>query len=124
MARLQHKAWWVANIRNKTNTDVVIFCIFCIQADSRWISVLEQLMPKNNPIWQSIRKVDQYSATTHVIFGAVDYEFCDYLAEEFPDTADNVLVKPGDGVYKGIVLNDWGCTVIDVLPQQDHSQLA
>ena len=107
MSRLQHKAWRAANILNKTNTEVVIVCI---QVDSCWRELVESLMPGNEPAWQEQRILGK----DPVAFGTVTIDTCKDIADIFPNISDILLSNPEEGIYKGIVLNEGGCTVIDI----------
>ena len=112
MHRLQHFAWKAVHIHNNRNDEVVVICI---HVDSRWRWLADELMPGNEAGWQAQRSAGKQP----IALGLVLFDIVVGLAGVFPDIRDVLLETPESGVYKGIVLDDGGCTVIDVAPKED-----
>ncbi len=108
LPRLQHLAWRAINVLGKQNSEIVIICI---EVDSRWRDLANQLMP--NKDWDAIR------ATGAAPFarGSVLWGICEMIAEEFPDLAEIAREIPREGIVKAVILTDGGCTIYDLEPK-------
>lgn len=113
---LRHLAWKTLIAGNYTNTEIVLVCI---EVDSMWRPLVEQLMPDHEDVWQQLRD----SGHTPNAVGAIDWSICSTLARKFPDLAEIILEVPTTGIVKGIILTEQGCLVADILPQADLEKL-
>jgi len=89
------------------------FIIVCIKVDSRWRSVVDQLMPEHD--WQQYR--DQ--GMQPIARGSVAASFADYLAEELPDLREALREVYPYGKAKAVVLDDTGGTVYEIEPKPE-----
>jgi len=112
LARLQHAAWRALNVLGKRNVEVVVICI---EVDSRWRDIVDQLMPGYD--WQSIRDAGEKP----VARGSAMWPICEVVAERLPDIADVCLEIPAEGMVKAIVLSDGGGTVYELEPKDENS---
>lgn len=112
MERLQHIAWRTMTVRKKNNEQ---FVLTCIKVDSPWRVLVDELMP-NTPEshWQAVR--DQGMAPVAV--GAASVGICVIAAKRFPDIAAVINEIPAEGVAKCIALDESGCTVYNITPEQ------
>lgn len=111
--RLQHFAWRALNILGKKNNEVVVICI---EVDSRWRDLVEQLMPGYD--WDA----ERVSGRQPIALGSTTWAICKFLAEEFPDLAKVALEVPPEGKAKAVVLDDGGCTIYELEPKPDSEQ--
>ena len=103
--RLQHFVHRAFNIFEMSNNEVVAVCI---QVDSRWKYIVDQLMPSHD--WQEYRDRGEEP----IARGTATWSLCEVVAEQFPDITDVLLEKPTEGMAKVIVLSDGGCTVYEI----------
>lgn len=112
MSRLQHIAWRALNVHNLANDK---FVIVCIEVDSRWRPIVDQLMPGQD--WQAIRDIGEEPMAR----GSAMWGICEVVAEELPDIADVALEMPPKGKVKVIVLSEGGGTIYEMEPKPEDS---
>ena len=89
----------------------------CIDVDSCWRDLVEHLMPGQEPTWQEQRD----KGMRPIALGSVMWSLTDWLAEEFPDIKEVITETPSKGMMKCAVLNEGGCTIIEIEPKIDRS---
>ena len=114
--KLKHLAWQVLIEQGRKNSDVVLVCI---QVDSIWKYVVDELMPGNEERWQEVRD----NGNMPNVVGTMLWDFCHQIADDYPDLSKGLLKEPEDGVVKGLVLTSHGCLVIDVEPKVNSQML-
>ncbi len=111
--RLMHLAHRALDVHGM---DPMAFVVVCIAVDSRWRPVVDELMPNNEPRWQTERE----RGATPVAMGIVMRTgFQDKVLAASPDLLPALSTSPTRGLAHLVVLDDTGGTVYDVPARVD-----
>jgi hypothetical protein len=103
-------------LRSLVRTAEALYCtndslvLFCIEIDAHWKELANMLMPGNEAIWETERA----SGRKPLAIGLAPFELCTILAKIFPPIANVILETPKPEVWKAVILDDDGITVINI----------
>ena len=105
--RLSHIAYRSLHIKGLKPNE---FVMTCIEVDSRWRWLVDQLMPDAD--WQEWRD----RGAEPVALGSSTWRVCELLIEILPELKNQLLETPGEGRVKLVALDEGGATVYEIEP--------
>lgn len=109
MPTLQHLAHRATHVHQKTNREVVVYCI---AVNSQWRHWAVMLNPEMAKTWNEEVAADKQP----IALGLATRDFAVRLAEKYPDNIHDFMKEPDGNKMKCIALTDTGIKIIFIDP--------